>query len=318
MDPSSSSSPAVGQEDIARLFQELQHLREVNAGLQQEVQNLAAQVHRPAAQAVPLRAKPSTFSGEERLLEGWLSSTRDILSECYGLVDGPEFIRAARIYLEGPARTSWDALERARGPNGGLATWGEFAAWLRATHGSAAPQIVQGTLLLRLKQRGPLQGYINKWHSIAAQLPMALSDDVAKLVFVENLDSSHHSLATQFQVAHPDCTLQDIIQYLRMVNVDARTRGQVPMQQVEKPGKGPAPMDVDLKSLAVQLAAIERRLDASTSGSASLTRLTAEERRDCMENELCFQCKQPGHQAKNCPQAKNKGKGKRKGGQQKR
>ena len=145
---------------------------------------------------------------------------------------------------------------------------------------------------------------------------MALSDDVAKLVFVENLDSSHHSLATQFQVAHPDCTLQDIIQYLRMVNVDARTRGQVPMQQVEKPGKGPAPMDVDLKSLAVQLAAIERRLDASTSGSASLTRLTAEERRECMENELCFNCQQPGHQAKNCPQAKNKGK--RKGGQQKR
>ena len=107
---SSSSSSAVGQEEIARLFQELQNLRDVNAGLQREVQSLAAQVQRPAAQAVSLRAKPSSFNGEERMLEGWLSSTRDILVECYGMSDGPEIIRAARIYLEGPARTSWDAL----------------------------------------------------------------------------------------------------------------------------------------------------------------------------------------------------------------
>ena len=143
---SSSSSSAVGQEEIARLFQELQTLRETNAVLQREVQGLAAQVQqRPAVQAAHLRPKPSTFNGEERMLEGWLSSTRDILAECYGLSDGPEFVRAARIYLEGPARTSWDALERARGPGGGLHTWVEFAGWLRATHGSAAPQIVQGT-----------------------------------------------------------------------------------------------------------------------------------------------------------------------------
>jgi predicted naringenin-chalcone synthase len=119
MDPSTSASPppAVGQEEIARMFQELQNLRETNAVLQREVQGLAAQVQqRPAVQAAHLRPKPSTFNGEERMLEGWLSSTRDILAECYGLSDGPEFVRAARIYLEGPARTSWDALERARGP----------------------------------------------------------------------------------------------------------------------------------------------------------------------------------------------------------
>ena len=84
MDPNSSSSSAVGQEDIARLFQELQQLRDTNAGLQREVQGLAAQVQqRPAVQAAHLRPKPSTFNGEERMLEGWLSNTRDILVECY-------------------------------------------------------------------------------------------------------------------------------------------------------------------------------------------------------------------------------------------
>ena len=317
MDPHSSSSSAVGQEDIARLFQELQQLRDTNAGLQREVQGLAAQVQqgqqRPVVQAVPLRKKPSTFTGEERMLEGWLSSTRDILVDCYQLGDGPEIIRAARIYLEGPARTSWDALERSRGPGGGLTTWGEFAAWLRATHGSAAPQIVQGTLLMRLKMRGTLQGYINKWNSIAAQLPMALPDDIAKLWFVENLDASYHSLASQYQVAHPACNLQDIMQYLRMVNVDVRTRGlhHVPME--DKPRGGPTPMEVDLKSLTAQLANIERRLDAPSAAEGYLSRLTAEERKECMEKELCFICKQPGHQGKNCPKRKRKG-----GGQQRR
>lgn len=313
MDPSTSSA-AGQQDDIARLYQELNYLRAHNERLQGEVQNLAAQVRpRQVGEALPIRPKPTLFNGEERMLEGWLSNTRDILVECYGLTEaGVEIIRAARIYLEGPARTSWDALERARGPGGGLHTWGEFAAWLRATHGSAAPQIVQGTLLMRLKMKGTLQGYINKWNGIAAQLPMALPDDIAKLWFVENLDSSYHSLASQFQVANPACTLQDVMQYLRMVNVDARTR--VPMQQVEsKPSRGPTPMDIDLKSLSAQLANIERRLDATGAAEGHLHRLTAEERQECMKKELCFECKQPGHQLKNCPRRKRKG-----GGQQRR
>lgn len=302
-----ASSTAVGREEVAQLLQELQILRESNATLQREVQGLSAQVQqRPAMQTLPVRAKPSTFNGEERMLEGWLANTRDILVECYGLLDGPEIVRAARIYLEGPARTSWGALERARGPGGGLHSWGEFATWLRATHGSAAPQIVQGTLLMRLKQRGPLQGYINKWNTIAAQLPMALPEEIAKLWFVENLDASYHSLASQYQVANPACTLQDIMQYLRMVNVDARTRG--PMQQGEsKQSRGPTPMDVDLQSLAAQLANIERRLDANDAGEGHLNHLTAEERKECWDKELCFLCKEPGHKIKNCPMRKRKG-----------
>lgn len=312
MDPSISLA-AGQQDDLARLYQELVALRATNERLQGEVQHLAAQVQpRPGVGTLPLRPKPTFFNGDERLLEGWLSNTRDILVECYNLPEqGVDIIKAARIYLEGPARTSWDALVRAKGVNGGLASWREFVAWLRATHGSAAPQIVQGTLLMRLKMKGSLQGYINKWNSIAAQLPMALPDDIAKLWFVENLDSSYHSLASQFQVANPACTLQDIMQYLRMVNVDARTR--VPMQQVEsKSSRGPTPMDIDLKSISAQLANLERRLDASGTAEGYLHRLTAEERKECMEKELCFNCKQPGHQLKNCPRRK------RKGGQQRR
>ena len=108
-----ASSSVAGQDDLARLMQELQALRDSNASLQREVQGLSAQVQqRPTVQTLPVRAKPSTFNGEERMLEGWLANTRDILVECYGLLDGPEIVRAARIYLEGPARTSWGALER--------------------------------------------------------------------------------------------------------------------------------------------------------------------------------------------------------------
>ena len=103
------------------------------------------------------------------------------------------------------------------------------------------------------------------------------------------------------------------MQYLRMVNVDARTRHvQVPLQPGQ-PSRGAQPMDIDLKSLSAQLANLERRLDATTAGEGQLHRLTAEERKECMENELCFICKQPGHQGKNCPKRKRKG-----GGQQRR
>lgn len=246
------------------------------------------------------------------MLEGWLSSTRDILMDAYGMdVAGTDIVRTARMYLEGPARTSWDAQERSMGAGGGFTCWAEFAAWLRHNHGSAAPQIVQGQLLLRLKQKGDLQLYINKWHAISTQLPTTLPDEIAKLIFCENLDSSYHDLASQFQVAHPSCCLQDIIQYLRMVTVDSKTRkGEVPagyggFRQQDKE-QGPVPMDVDLKSLVAQLAQLGQRLDQASTSEGVLNRLTAEEKQECMAKKLCFTCRKPGHQSERCPERKKR------------
>mgnify|MGYP000408570460 CR=1 FL=1 len=272
---------------------------------------------RPEPVLSGLKPKPSTFEGKEALLEGWLSSTRDILRECYGYSEeGSGMIRAARIYLQGPARTSWDALVRSTGDEcGGLRSWTAFAAWIRATHGSAAPQVVQGTLLMRLKQKGSLQAYINKWNEHAAQLPIQLSDDVAQLWFVENLEDDYHQLANQYRVAHPDCNLQDIIQYLRMINVDGRSKG---MKQAPLTKSTATPMEVDLAAMRTQLASLERQVrgEGEDAVSAHMNRLTAEELAEHMEKNLCFNCHQPGHRSFRCP--KLKGKNKRWGNQQKK
>lgn len=329
-DPGPSNPPPTVSVDEAlrQMFQELTSLRAANEILHGRMQELMAQASQQqadqratqASQSGPtlsgLKPKPTTFEGKENLLEGWLSSTRDILKECYNLAEeGKDMIRAARIYLQGPARTSWDALVRSSGDEtGGLANWQAFATWLRATHGSAAPQVVQGTLLMRLKQKGSLQNYINKWNEHAAQLPITLSDEVAQLWFVENLDDEYHQLANQYRVAHPQCNLQDIMQYLRMVNVDGRNRGIRQAQQVAK--STATPMEVDLAAMRAQLASLERKVNGEGEDAAYVNRLTAEQIQEHRDKNLCFNCSQPGHISMRCP--KLKGKNKRWGNQQRK
>jgi len=175
-------------------------------------------------------------------------------------------------------------------------------------------------MLIRLKQKGMgLQAYINKWNEHAAQLPIQLSDDVAKLLFVENLEDDFHQLANQFRIAHPECTLQDIIQYLRMVNVDGRSRAG---RQATPPPKQSTttPMEVDLAALRAQVADLERQVrgkQEEETVSAHMNRLTAEELKEHMEKNLCFNCHQPGHRSVRCPELK-KGKNQRRGNQQKK
>lgn len=319
--PSAQPSPAAatGEIMLQQMYAELLQLRSANEALQGQVQSLLHQrgpapVLSPPASPSPLKAKPSTFDGKECMLEGWLSSTRDILVDCYGLSEeGQGMIRAARIYLQGPARTSWDALVRASNdPGGGLANWQAFVTWIRATHGTAAPQVVQGTLLMRLKQKGgSLQRYINKWNEHAAQLPIHLSDEVAQLWFVENLDDDYHHLASQYRVAHPSCTLQDIMQYLRMVNVDGRSRGVRQSQDKDRT----TPMEVDLAAISAQLSQLERRLTERS--EATVNRLTGDALKEHIEKGLCFTCSLPGHHSDRCPKLKEK-KNKRKGFQQRR
>ena len=168
---------------------------------------------------------------------------------------------------------------------------------------------------MRLKQKGSLPAYINKWNEHAAQLPIQLSDDVAQLWFVENLEDDYHQLANQYRVAHPDCNLQDIIQYLRMVNVDGRGRG---LRQATPTKSTATPMEVDLAAMRTQLASLERlvRGEGEDAASAYMNRLTTEEIQEHREKNLCFNCSQPGHRSFRCP--KLKGKNKRWGNQQKK
>ncbi len=318
---------------MQQMYQELINLRATNVQLQSQVQGLMAQANlqqqqQQQQQQTPLpplpgglKPKPNGFDGKEKDLEGWLSSMRDILVECYGLSEhGSDIIRTARIYLQGPARTSWDALVRStKDPAGGLTSWSAFATWLRATHGSAAPQVVQGTLLLRLKQRGKtLQQYINKWNEHAAQLPIHLDDAVAQLWFVENLDEEYHTLASQYRVAHPSCTLQDIMQYLRMVNVDSRSRNRYP--GLEAKTSAATPMEVDLNAIQAQLAALERRLDRNPAvvQTAPMYGLTGEQLQEHREKGLCFSCSKPGHLAKECPNPRPRKNKQRRGTQHRR
>jgi len=112
-DPGTSSAPPPPtlEETLRGMMLELQQVRAANEVLHSQMQGLLAQAPAQQQQILPhnvdwrpepvlsgLKPKPSTFEGKEALLEGWLSSTRDILRECYGYSEeGSGMIRAARI-----------------------------------------------------------------------------------------------------------------------------------------------------------------------------------------------------------------------------
>lgn len=318
---SSASGDALGgipglAELQAGFMRHLEELRLQNLHLAEQL-NLLRQQQQQQPGAVPgrvpaLAPKPERFDGKGNL-EGWLSTTRDILVTCYNLAeDGREIVTTASLYLAGNARNSWDAMIRS---GGAMLNWQQFAAWLRQTHGSVAPQVVQGQLLLRLKQEGKsLQEYINKWQSIAAQLPEPLTNEFAKLIFVEGLNDKFHAAATDYRVSHPDCSLQDIVVYLRSVSVQGAGR-RLGGQQNTRADRA-VPMDVDLKVLAEQVSSLEKRLAPLSSDRPAevqeFHRLSAEELEECKRLGLCYTCKQPGHQYRQCKvKTKNKGKGRR-------
>ena len=322
----STSSPLTGELPSPRMAEmqgfmgHLEELRAQNQALAEQLHQLRLQQQAQApAPSQPVRnpiltPKPERYEGRGNL-EGWISTTRDILVTCYNMDENSgAIVTTASLYLGGNARTSWDAFVRS---GGSFYNWGQFEAWLRQTHGSAAPQVVQGQLLLHLKQEGkPLQEYINKWQAIAAQLPEPLTNEFAKLVFVNGLNNKFHDAATDFRVHHPNCTLQDIVVYLRSVNLQSHRRSG---GQSSSRADRADPMDVDLKALMAQVRSLEQRLTQTspTLHEEQFNKLSADELAECHKKGLCFLCKQPGHQSRQCPnrsayKGKNRGQGMRK------
>ena len=148
-------------------------------------------------------------------------------------------------------------------------------------HLRAANEVLHGQVQGLLAMGAPAQA-----QNQPAQLPIQLSDEVAQLWFVENLEDDYHQLANQYRVAHPDCNLQDIIQYLRMINVDGRGRG---LRQATPTKSTATPMEVDLAALRTQVAALERQVrgqQEEDAASVHINRLTAEEIQEHRENML--------------------------------
>lgn len=263
-----------------------------------------AQMHPGQFPSMP-KVKPDKYEGKGNL-EGWLSSTRDILVRCYGhQLQNGAIVMNASLFLGGTARTSWDARVMAYGEAGGFYAWEDFAHWLRETHGTAEPQVVQGQLLLRLKQEGKsLQDYINRWQSIYAQLPTPLPMDYQKAIFVEGLNNKFFGPASEFRLRHKECSLQDIMVYLRSMSLQGG-RGETWAPKREAKGD---PMDVDLKSLQDEIKGLHKQLQALSNNTSELHRLTAEEVQEYKRKGLCFACGKAGHMQASCTNPRKNGK----------
>ena len=179
---------------------------------------------------------------------------------------------------------------------------------MRETHGSAAPQVVQGQLLLRLKQEGKsVQEYINKWQQIYAQLPEPMPMEYQKLTFVEGLNNKFYDYANEFRLRHRDCTVYDIMVYLRSLHLGGRASGAA--WTPKKEAKGDA-MDIDLRSLKEELTGLHKLVTKLVpTDTEHLNRLTAEQVQEYKRKGLCFECGKPGHMQATCNKRKNGRKG---------
>ena len=260
----------------------------------------------------PRAPKVPQFNGNESKLESWLSQTESILMITPGIsLSDVSCVNYACLFLEDKARLAWD--HRAReleDKAAGCHNWHAFSTLLRKLLGATNTDITGRARLRDLRQTGSVQTYAETFLRYARSLETPMPDLELREQFIHGLKRDVQQYIRQqhpdsFHDAQTAATLYDKTFY-GLFKKTSSSSSAVPMElgsvstsrrHVRIDSRSPSPGPSNRRSYTPR--ASNHR--SHSPAPARLNALTAEERQRCIDENLCFRCRQPGHRTSSCP-----------------
>lgn len=285
-----------------------------------QVAALSAATAPAAATSSPLKApKMACFSGEHSVdgqdVEVWAFSADNFFNLAGATNDGQR-IAYAVARLEKTALQWWQyqVLAAARGGAPLPTTWQQFVAALIARFQPINAERAARDRLMSITQSGSVAAYASTFQ----KLLMRVTDLPAAQVLHFFVHGLQPAVKRELLFRPPPDLATAIIDAERVASVLAQTQpraGNTGCLLAAPARSGPTPMelgaaldeDAEFDPFTDELAAVRApppRRPASTGRSSAagtpLSKLTPEQRRHCMANNLCLRCRKPGHRAADC------------------
>ena len=269
------------------------------------------------------------FDGNESKLEAWLSQTESILMITPGIsLTDVTCVNYTCLFLENKARLAWD--HRAReldDKSAGCHNWQTFSALLRKLLGATNTDITGRARLRDLRQTGSVQTYAEAFLRYARSLETPMPDLELREQFIHGLKRDVQQYIRQqqpdsFHEAQTAATLYDKTFY-GLFKKSQSSSTAVPMElgsvstsrrHVRINSRSPSPGPSNRRSLTPRPTNRRSTTPQSSNRShspapARLNALTAEERQRCIDENLCFRCRKPGHRTSSCPKTRDSERG---------
>lgn len=265
-------------ESLAQLVSELQgQLKNAAESYRRLEDKLAVMGNGPA----PKKNKPNTFTGKGSVIS-WITHMDNYLGDS----DDMEALNLAASYLSGSAHEWW--IVHSTSSNGkNIETWSDMKNALKMRFDTLNKEKVARDKLSKWRQVKDVQSFNDDFQKILL--------DISNINMEEKIDRYTRGLKpyiwkelctkdyTELTEAMKDAERVEAAH--RRTNTNIVPRNGVHNKQTPKS---------DSSSQAVPMEI----------GNTEMSKLSKEEREECMKKGLCLRCRQPGHIARNCPKGK--------------
>lgn len=195
--------------------------------------------------------------------------------------------------LEDTALTWYRALDEQSSGTEPFSSYQDFRQAFRAQFGEIAPLTRWYDCWYALKQQASVAEHINDFRTILIHLGDAIPEQVQLQHFRRSLKASIQDELARLPEPTSIKELMDLANRIDQRQHEyQRGRGNIsPFRTTTMPSKTKVP---------TVFPSVDHR--TKTNSGIKLTKVTAEERKRRLDNDLCYYCGQPGHRAVKCPE----------------
>ena len=239
---------------------------------------------------------PKEFTGDRAHLNSFLQDV-DLYLVMNGHIydsDDKKIVFILSFLTDGTARVWKESFLSAKEKNGGGYNLGTVISFVKALKEAFAPSDIAGNArasLRNLKQTGTADEYVSQFRILAGR--SGITDSVPLIeYFMEGLKPS--ILDKIYALEKIPSTIDGW--YTHATRVDNQWHRA---QEIKARSKGTTPLKVKKTNHFTP-----RYTNTPDPNAMDIDRLTMEERTEHMKKGLCFDCHQPGHVGKDCPNKK--------------
>lgn len=243
-----------------------------------------------AQQVQPAKLKPTpppTFDGSRtRPVDEWLFTVEQYFYAAGATDDQQKIIFAGQQLRDNAARW-WMSVLQGQRPS----SWEDFKTSILRQYQPINPALAARQELKRCVQRGSVQDYVSRLRTIFLRIP-TITDEEKLERFKDGLK---HEILFKLIEREPG-SFEDAVRYAEHYDVLTYTFRQQQQRAAEPRTASAAAYGAPTP---MELGAVPEH--ARSSSQLKLPKLTEAEKQRCMDKQLCFYCRQPGHSISQCP-----------------